>query len=264
MRRRLIGSIGNIQLTELDTKACVEAYATPFVTRHGNVILTANRYNPNTTIYRNNSLLMVEYGDYNTSEAGDGEFRTYPSYSWMCAQNALEMEWNSKPACSTLLADPSAFEMELSLPLSYDETSGLYEWESRVIPIDSCFSQRLDEKCTVETSLVLLAVIIAFISCKTLCMIWILWRLKEYPLAVVGDAIASFMEESDKNTKGACLGTASTFNHTKPWQKTLKWSSKPNRWSHNVSVGQWTTCILLFVVPPPVPCRLLTESPVVF
>jgi hypothetical protein len=90
----------------------------------------------------------------------------------------------------------------------------VYYWEPRVIPINGCFSQRLDEKCTVETSLFLLGVIIAFISCKTLCMFWILWRLKEYPLAVVGDAIASFMEESDKNTKSACLGAASTFNHT--------------------------------------------------
>jgi hypothetical protein len=204
---------------------------------------------------------MVEYGNYNESDAGS--FRTTPSYGWMCAKNVLEAGWDSLPACSTILADPSAFEVEPFLPLSYNDSSGSYGWDTRVIPINGCFSQRLDEKCTVETSLFLLGVIIAFISCKTLCMFWILWRLKEYPLAVVGDAIASFMEEPDENTKGACLGTASTFNHTKSWQRTLKWSSKPNRWSHNVSGGQWTTCILLFVVTPPVPCRLLTEFPVV-
>jgi hypothetical protein len=74
----------------------------------------------------------------------------------------------------------------------------------------------------VETSLFLLGVIIAFISCKALCMFWILWRLEEYPLAVVGDAIASFMEKPDGNTKGACLGTAYTFNHNKFWQRTLE------------------------------------------
>jgi hypothetical protein len=260
--RTLIGGIGDIQLDKLDAKACVEAYATPYVTRHGNVILTADRSNPNTITYHNNSLLNVDYGSYNDSDAGN--FLTNPSYGWMCAQNALETGWDYIPACSAILADPSAFEVKLYLPLRYNETEGVYYWEPRVIPINGCFSQRLDEKCTVETSLFLLGVIIAFISCKTLCMFWILWRLKEYPLAVVGDAIASFMEESDKNTKSACLGAASTFNHTKSWQKTLKWSSKPNRWSRNVSGGQWTTCILLFVVPTPVPCRLLTEFPVVY
>lgn len=260
-RRRLIRNIGNIQLTELDIKACVEAYATPFVTRYGNVILTADRHNPNTTIAHNNSLLMVDYGNYNDSAAQG--FQTKTSYSWMCAQNALEVKWGYIPACSAILADPSAFVVNPYLPLTYNETSGSYGWNKREIPINGCFTQRLDEKCTVETSLFLLGVIIAFISCKALCMFWILWRLKEYPLAVVGDAIASFMEDSDENTKGACLGTASTFDHTKSWQRTLKWSSKPNRWSYNVSGGQWTTCILLFVVPLPVPFRLLTEFPVV-
>ena len=260
--RTLIGGIGDIQLDKLDAKACVEAYATPYVTRHGNVILTADRSNPNTITYHNNSLLNVDYGSYNDSDAGN--FLTNPSYGWMCAQNALETGWDYIPACSAILADPSAFEVKLYLPLRYNETEGVYYWEPRVIPINGCFSQRLDEKCTVETSLFLLGVIIAFISCKTLCMFWILWRLKEYPLAVVGDAIASFMEESDENTKGACLGAASTFNHPKSWQKTLKWSSKPNRWLRNVSGGQWTTCILLFVVPTPVPCRLRTEFPVVY
>jgi hypothetical protein len=204
---------------------------------------------------------MVDYGNYNDSAAQG--FQTKTSYSWMCAQNALEVKWGYIPACSAILADPSAFVVNPYLPLTYNETSGSYGWNKREIPINGCFTQRLDEKCTVETSLFLLGVIIAFISCKALCMFWILWRLKEYPLAVVGDAIASFMEDSDENTKGACLGTASTFDHTKSWQRTLKWSSKPNRWSYNVSGGQWTTCILLFVVPLPVPFRLLTEFPVV-
>jgi hypothetical protein len=261
IRRRLIGSIGDIQLSKLDTKACVEAYATPFVTRYGNVILTANRKDPKTATYNNNTLLMVEYGNYNESASGGPMKDT--SYSWMCAQNELEGAWGSKPACSAISANSSAFTVDPFLPLTYNETPGLYGWKRRVIPINGCFSQRLDEKCTVETSLFLLGVIIAFISCKALCMFWILWRLKEYPLAVVGDAIASFMEESDENTKGACLGTAYTFNHNKFWQRTLEWSSKPNRWSHNVSGGQWITCILLFVVSLPVPSRLLTEFPVV-
>jgi hypothetical protein len=69
-RRRLIGSIGDIQLSKLETKACVEAYATPFVTRYGSVILTANRKDPKTATYNNNTLLMVEYGNYNESASG--------------------------------------------------------------------------------------------------------------------------------------------------------------------------------------------------
>ena len=250
--------IGQLKLTKLDNKACVEKYATPFVTQYGNVILTANRSNPNTTIYDNNSLLMVSEGNYESY--GDGSLGN--SYNWMCAKGEFDTGYGSLPSCSSILANSSAFEMKLFLPLEYNASIQSYAWDYRTVPIGGCFSQRLDEKCTVETTMLLLGIVIAFIICKVLCMFWIFWTLDESPLAVVGDAVASFMQNPDESTKGACLGTASTFSHNTSWQRTLKWSPQPIRWSQNVSGSQWTACILLFVPFPPTVCSLLTICPV--
>jgi hypothetical protein len=231
---------GDIQLSKLDNKACVQTYATPFVTNSGNLILITDARNPNTFTYDNNTLLTVNQGVYNQS----GRYRSYASYNWMCAESSMDDTWGLAPSCSSIRNDPAKFTIDIWTNNNY---SGVIGGNSHPFLIDSCLSQTLEQQCTVEASLVLLGVVIAFVSCKLLCMFWVLWQLKEHPLVVIGDAITSFVKEPDTNTKGACLGISSDFNHTQSWLRLSprKWSPKLRRWSHNVSRGQWATCILL-------------------
>lgn len=171
-------------------------------------------------------------------------FRAYASYNWMCAESSFDATYGETPSCSSILDDPANFTISIATTVAYNHTD-LYVTKEEPMIIDSCLSQTLEEQCTIEASLSLLGVVIAFIFCKLLCMFWVLWKLKEHPLAVVGDAICSFLKEPDENTKGACLGTPSDFNHKNYWLSARKWSPKPRRWSRNASGGQWTTCILL-------------------
>lgn len=168
----------------------------------------------------------------------------------MCANNAFEWAWKVPwlPQCSTLLKDPSSFILQDHIVVSkYSDPTGQGEhWQS--LPVNACYTQEMKQSCTVEASTILLGVVVACITCKTLCMFWILWLLKETPLVVLGDAIASFMTSPDKHTKEACLAPPSAFTKGKPWHMTRKWSCKAERWMSNVSRGQWTTCMLMYAL----------------
>lgn len=168
----------------------------------------------------------------------------------MCAKNFYEFAWDIPwlPRCSDILSDSSTFVLYDFIRVSNSTNPPDYGSERRNLPINACYTQEMEQKCTVEASAILLGVVIACIVSKTLCMLWILWQLRETPLVVLGDAIASFMTELDKNTKNACLGPLPTFRNGKPWQATRKWSSKAERWSSNVSRAQWATCILMYAL----------------
>jgi hypothetical protein len=243
---------GDIRLTKLDNRACAQTYTTPYVTRNGNLILTVDHQNTNTTNYFNSSLLLLYQTDYSNRQ--DTRSHAYMSYGWMCARNAFEASWDGQNAlqCSTILSDPSSFILQGGIPVkSNSSRTEHYDYLSRDLPISACYTQEIEQDCTVEASIALLGIVIAFITCKTLCMLWILWRLKETPLAVLGDAIASFTTQPDNHTKDACLAPPSAFTHIKPWQMRRKWSHNPKRWMSNVSGGQWTTCILMYALHYP-------------
>jgi hypothetical protein len=205
-RKLLTTDKGDIQLKKLDNRACVETYTTPFVTRNGNLILTVDHQKANTSNYFNSSLLLLYQTDYSNRQ--DTKSHAYTSYSWMCSKTAFEAGWNNPDTlrCSTILDDPSSFVLSGGIPVKSDRYKTIpYDYEDRDLPINACYTQGIEQNCTVEASIALLGIVIAFITCKTLCMVWILWRLKETPLAVLGDAIASFMTQSDDLTKDACL-----------------------------------------------------------
>ncbi|KAH7405997.1 hypothetical protein DE146DRAFT_787173 [Phaeosphaeria sp. MPI-PUGE-AT-0046c] len=241
--------VREIQLTKLDNKACIQTYTTPFVTQNGNLILTVDHQNTNTSNYFNSSLLTVSQAGYRSGT--DKDSHAYTSYGWMCAKNAFEAGWDTSylQRCDAILSDPSSFTLYEGIPVESNSTSRSlgYQYINRALPITACYTQTKEESCTVKASVTLLGIVIVFITCKTLCMLWILWRLKESPLAVLGDAIASFITQPDDHTKDACLATPSAFTHTKTWQVKRAWSSKPKRWMSNVSGGQWITCILMCI-----------------
>lgn len=187
---------------------------------------------------------MYQSIHYNITNANAQGIRVYASYNWLCAKSSFDANYGETPSCSSILDDPANFTISITATSTYNY-SDLYVPKEETLIIDSCFSQTLEEQCIIEASLSLLGVVITFISCKLLCMLWVLWKLREHPLAVVGNAISSFVKKPDENTKGACLGNPSDFNHKTFWPSARKWPPKPRRWSCNASSGQWTTCVLL-------------------
>ncbi|CAI6341145.1 unnamed protein product [Periconia digitata] len=249
---------GRIQLTPLDNKACVEAYATaPFTTSRGNLLLLADASNPNTTSYRNNPLLTTYLGTYDFSGKRRG-YSNSMSYNWLCARQEGELGWGRGPRCSDLIDRPDSLSLHTGVIKTVNDTDGSISSNLSTIPIKSCLGQQLSPRCTVEASLLLTGAVIFFIICKIVCMVWMSLRLADEPLAVLGDAVASSVNRPDPATVGACLATPDTFKTNGNWMQTRKWSSKTQRWGRAVSITQWLICSTLHLLAIAVATFLIT------
>ena len=71
--------------------------------------------------------------------------------------------------------------------------------------VDHCLSQRVFEQCSLQYSFTILIIVICCDIAKILAMCAALWLVSERPLATIGDAIASFLENPDTYTAGCCL-----------------------------------------------------------
>lgn len=225
------------QLTPLDNKACIEAYVTPFPLTKGNLLLITESNNTVTALYGNNSLLGTYLGDPSLDPSN-----LFPpmSYKWLCSKNEFELFADRVPSCSDLINKPESLSLNASMLLVNGTRPG--EWTSLTFPIEGCISQQLEPKCTVEASLLLTGIVIVFVTCKIACMIWMVWQLAEEPLAVLGDAVASFISCPDSRTTEACLAS----NQKAFRKKARYWSPKPARWGQAASMGQWLTCCILY------------------
>lgn len=72
-------------------------------------------------------------------------------------------------------------------------------------PIEYCLVQEVDEKFLLQFSLPVMLIIIICNLIKIVCMILTVLGEGSRPLVTVGDAIASFLKESDPATKNLCL-----------------------------------------------------------
>lgn len=127
-----------------------------------------------------------------------------------------------------------------------DAANNARDWKVYEYPIDYCLSQELDEKCMLQFSLPIMLTVIICNLIKTICMILVLLLMKgSQPLVIVGDAIASFLNEPDFTTKNICLADKYFFRK-KDWQtKTMTWRLERLCWFRAASLTRWLVCNVL-------------------
>lgn len=64
--------------------------------------------------------------------------------------------------------------------------------------IQYCLAQPVQEECRLQFSLTIMAIVISCNLVKTICFYIIIWKGDPRPLIILGDAIASFLDESDQ------------------------------------------------------------------
>lgn len=114
-----------------------------------------------------------------------------------------------------------------------------------------CLAQRTEEHCEVRIYLTLLWVVIACNALKAACFITTILAPDFTPLATVGDAIASFMDNPEPlaSERGPISAADVRGRHTASWhsvfaQRTLlPWRNERKRWATAVSRKQWSICI---------------------
>jgi hypothetical protein len=220
------------KLQRLENKECIQTYASNFLGNRGNLIMITDKGNPNATNAMNSSVLAVYRVGFDNIQQ-DVRSDILPYY-WLCGSNT---------PCSSLLNNPERFSVQtwVANNISGDLQSG----KDYSFDIQYCLSQQLVEHCSVEANLSILSIIAGLISLKVICMGWMTWRLKERPLAVLGDAIASFLELPDIYTRRNCLGAPKTFGKHSEWEASTVWRTKRRIWGAAASLGQWVVCVSL-------------------
>jgi hypothetical protein len=81
-------------------------------------------------------------------------------------------------------------------------------WTVRGHEVDYCLSQRVPEVCEFCFNIWIMVMVIVFVTLAAAVMLYMSWRVlkrEDDALRTMGDAVASFLEREDGNTRGMCL-----------------------------------------------------------
>ena len=169
----------------LNKQACLQAYASPFVSDRSTVLLVSSRVANQSDA----ATLLLSLG---YTDSGDGVSQI-EGYDWICPSRATTCDLNQAAS---------------------DQSS----WVFKKYDVQYCLSEKIQGQCKLQFSLPLMIVVIIFNFIKMVCMALIAWRQKEEeevdePLVTIGDAISSFLDSPDPYTAGSCIGGKARFHH---------------------------------------------------
>jgi hypothetical protein len=201
----------------LDNKACMEAYSNLFLTSRRNVVLVSGATKSSIT---NTTNSVLQYGSSDYTKGLDGNW-------WICSletQDGGNMFCNPRQKLAT--AD---------------------SWTVFDYPIEYCLSEPKKDICSVQFSLTIMWVVIAFNAAKVAAMVWILLCFDaEKLLASAGDAAASFLTTDDPTTLGMCLANKRDLRRF--WGShgnAQPYNFRRRRWGLAVSIRRWVMFALL-------------------
>ncbi|KAH7379514.1 hypothetical protein BKA66DRAFT_466175 [Pyrenochaeta sp. MPI-SDFR-AT-0127] len=128
---------------------------------------------------------------------------------------------------------------------------GFGDFDLQNLDISYCLAEIVEQKCRIEVSLSILAVVIACGALKVVTMFIVLWKFDQEALVTIGDAIQSFISQPDPTTKGRCLMSSHDV-HTlwkttreqcpKQWQGASRYT-----WWKACSTRRWTFSLLFYI-----------------
>jgi hypothetical protein len=129
----------------LDNADCINAYSNLFLTSRRNVILVSSASNSSIT---NTSNSILDYGSTDYTNALDENW-------WICSMGGQHG--------GNLFCNPR------------DLLSGATSWKVFDYPIEYCLSELKEDICSVQFSVTIMWVVIAFNALKCTAMLWILF-----------------------------------------------------------------------------------------
>ena len=167
-RLRSLNAQGGLE--RLDNLACINAYSGQFQTK-GNLLLVIDNATSST------NALSIQY--MSTLYCNDNS-------QWVCGCTS------GAPPC---YLDPKLKEIQ----------SKSAEWSPLNVHVAYCLAERVPQLCKVQSSLYIAVVVICLNLFKAAIMLYLATQTKETPFMTVGDAIASYIEVPDAETKDMCL-----------------------------------------------------------
>ncbi|KKY24594.1 hypothetical protein UCDDS831_g02388 [Diplodia seriata] len=241
-----------IKYENMTAEWCVKNYAQQFLSSYGNVLVIQDEIDFKGFEGRNTAFgsfscvldgIQQKQGDSATSCLTSIPFHSapdvFPAWDWQCPP-----PWQDN--CTQV---------------DYDVLESQPNWAPYGSPARYCLAEVVDEHCRLQFSFAIAGAVIACNIIKTLCMGYIVWKYRQTFLATIGDAIASFLDEPDPETKDRCLYSRPVFEKEWEWMRhnelrdpkavavePERYSSRRPFWGRAVSKTRWFATYFMYAV----------------
>jgi len=222
-------------LTFLDNEHCLQAYDVGFQSAWSNllVVVDGNASSPNW-------LDTVTYTPLFTG----------PSPQWLCGyyfsfSNTIVPEANCD--VGGLLEDPSHWHLPMLICEYYSSGGACLGAEPMDLSVQYCLAEPAKEHCSLEVLPELLFVVLVCNTLKIVLFSIVLRYRRFHPVAIIGDAISSFLESPDCTTVSMGPITAGDarkrgtkyLRHGSPEIRKQPWRNIRKRWGRAATTAQW-------------------------
>ena len=115
------------------------------------------------------------------------------------------------------------------------------------VVVEYCLSASTEEHCSVQFSIVIMAIVVTVNAIKAVCMLLTLKIQKHAPLVTLGDAIQSFLDLNDPATASHCLSNKKNFTKHRWGADAVGWKRQRHFWYESASKARFMICICLYV-----------------
>lgn len=266
------------QIEFLDTATCLKLYSNDFLTGRRNLLLVTNSTTAtwtNGSLFEAGSIFGVMDSSLWTSRV-DNDSSWRPE-GWWCQSYGdsdgivepylppigvgVSYSINLAPSWKSLVQDGllRTNEIHCSLRIAMMEADSLaFEakeiWNGNpstpadtAIPwkIEYCLSQRVPESCQLGFSPYIMLIVVVCNIIKVACMVASLRALNDAPLVLIGDAIASFLEDPEKLTQGKCLMNGKDKSAYSRGPRGKRWRFTRYFWLQSPTFFSLSRCLIL-------------------
>ena len=211
----------------LENTQCIQAYGQTFVSSHGNVMAVTSDLNVSQPVFE-----VAQFA----IQGGAGSSGV--PYYWIC-QSTDKSHDSSNCNINGVLRNPESWTLE-NVTSGWDDTQVYNN-----VTVDYCLSTPIEERCRLQFSLPIMAIVIGCNLVKMICMLLSLWVHKSQPLVTLGDAIKSFLQHRDSTTENMCLPTRLKFMNNDWSSGARTWHTERHRWFTAASARRWISCNVL-------------------
>ena len=190
-----------VTLKRLDPGGCMEQYANLLQNQYSNVIAVSRNASNSSTIHTANHLNSSTLLDASTNYGVTNSWNTFLEKNYNLTEPWNPMRWTC--------VDDAFVVCDLGTTLDHANYTGVNpnpEWTiHNDYIIDYCLASTVKETCKLKIHLNIVGFVVISTTVKLVAMIFTLTTLEDDQFITIGDAIASFLETPDPNTKGGCL-----------------------------------------------------------
>ncbi|KZM27396.1 hypothetical protein ST47_g1466 [Ascochyta rabiei] len=243
----------NGTLDRLEPAECIDQYATLIQSTRRNVLLVASDENfpgkeRNTFIngsYVYDALAFASIDIYRPEQASN-------AYKWLCS-GLPSSEAPCTSRISDIKSDFSAWRVGRDNCSSTQYSRNMYSEgcnreDHDTYAVSYCLSEEAIPHCKVHFSRDISILVTVINLAKALLMFYVAFKVADDPLITMGDAVASFIDNPDPSTSGACLASIAEIRKKQYRPGAKQWRSTKVLWRHATSKMRRTFIITTITI----------------